>query len=60
MSLSLSESSTLLKVSVAYHFLLVRVTMPASSICASRESLRVSTCLVLAVLNSSTSDDSGS
>ncbi|KAH3860872.1 hypothetical protein DPMN_023795 [Dreissena polymorpha] len=60
MSLCLSESSAWLTVIVADHFLLVRVTMPASRICASGESPRVSTNLVLAVLNSSTSEYSGS
>ena len=60
MSLCLRELSVNLTVSVADHFLPVRVTIPASWIRSSGESLNVSTSLVLAVLNSSTSKDSGS
>jgi len=59
MSLCLSALFAWLTVSVADHFLPVRVTIPASPICSSGESLRVKTNLVLAVLNSSTSEDSG-
>ena len=59
MYLCLRELSVRLTVSVADHFLSVRVTIPASRIRSSGESLNVSTSLtcLLAVLNSSTSED---
>ena len=46
--------------SVTDHFLPVRVTIPASRISSSGEFLSVNTNLVFAVLNSSTSEESGS
>jgi len=60
MSLCMKELSAWMTVSVADNFLPVRVTIPASPICSSGESLRISTSLVFAVLNSSTSEESGS
>ncbi|KAH3866508.1 hypothetical protein DPMN_029577 [Dreissena polymorpha] len=58
MSLCLSEFPARLIVSVANYFLVVWVTVPASWICSSAETLSVSISLVLAVLNYSTSENS--
>ncbi|KAH3836543.1 hypothetical protein DPMN_109915 [Dreissena polymorpha] len=58
MSLCLSAFSAWL--TVADHFLLVRVSIPASRMNSSGESLKVNKSLAFAVLNSSTSEDSGS
>ncbi|KAH3892673.1 hypothetical protein DPMN_016796 [Dreissena polymorpha] len=60
MSLCLSSFSAWLTDSVADHFLLVQVWIPASRMSSSGESLKVNTSLAFAVLNSSTSEDSRS
>jgi len=60
MSLCFSALSVWLTDSVADHFLPVRVTIPAPLMSSSGESLTVNTSLVFAVLNSSTSKDTGS
>ncbi|KAH3741030.1 hypothetical protein DPMN_047748 [Dreissena polymorpha] len=57
MYLCLSAFSAWLTDSIADHFLLVRVWIPASRMSSSGKSLKVNTSLAFADLNSSNSED---